>query len=165
MGGREREFLFPCYSCFWVSNFSFCAFSFLLFASLISPTGSKGGGGGFTLGGNYSDLWKEGALHFWIPWPRVPGNIQLDLLTKNWGTFHHHHYNHHHRHYHYHHHYRNQDHDHYRRQYHHCLIIITVKNRQVIIHEVLLGTDRPTSLSDRPKNDLTYEGMTKLLLS
>ena len=152
MGGREREFLFPfifwvCYSCFWVSNFSFWAFSFLLFASLISPTGSKGGGGGFTLGGNYSDLWKEGALHFWIPWPRVPGNIQLDLLTKNLGTFHYHHYNRHHH------------------QYHHRLIIITVKNRQVIIHEVLLGTDRPTSLSDRPKNDLTYEGMTKLLLS
>ena len=49
MGGREREFLFPfifwdCYSCFWVSNFSFWAFSFLLLASLITPPGSKGGG-------------------------------------------------------------------------------------------------------------------------
>ena len=147
MGGREREFLFPfvfwvCYSSFWVSNFSFWAFSFLLFASLITSPGSTGGGGGFSLGGSPSDLWKEEALHFGIPWPRVPGNIQPDLLTKNWGIFHHHHYN-----------------------RHDCLIIITVKNRQVIIHEVLLGTDRPTSLSDRPKNDLTYEGMTKLLLS
>ena len=49
MGGREREFLFPfvirvCYSCFWVSNFSFWPFSFLLLALLITPPGSKEGG-------------------------------------------------------------------------------------------------------------------------